>query len=205
MSNSSTPLTPEVLETTSTATQKHDNIAHVKAQVTLALSALDSLYKKNISDYAKELHKATRNIENTRYQLAELYKEKEPHTNALHAVEKEVDYALRLVERLTEQWCQKSLVIKEIEIELSQLSQTEKEQKQILKDRNDSLVKIHLEIENIELSLLEHELEKQNILLFIEPIERKITILEQTIKELESEKQYIETSHLHQLSPAILS
>jgi hypothetical protein len=52
----------------------------------------------------------------------------------------------------------------------------------------------------MELTLLNYELEKQNLVLKIEPIERKIYTLEQNIRELESKKRYIETSYLHRVS-----
>jgi chromosome segregation ATPase len=188
---------------TSSATHKGNTSQHVKAQVTMALGALDTLYKENIKAYAQELHSYTQKIENAHTQLVLLHKEKEPHTNTLLSLEKEVDFALRLLKRLTEEWCQKSVVISELENELTHLEHTSKERKKILKNRNETLMKLHIEIENTELILLEHELQKQNILLLLEPIERKITTLEQFIKELESEKHYIETYRLHQLSPTI--
>ncbi|WP_295421515.1 hypothetical protein [Sulfurovum sp.] len=203
MADSFTQSTPVVSPQTSSETHKRKASEHVKAQVTMALSTLDTLYKENINAYAQELHACTRKIENARHQLELLYKEKEPHANALRLTEKEVDYALRLLERLTEEWCQKSAVISELESELTHLQHTSKERENILKNRNEALEKLHVEIEDIELSLLEHELQKQNILLLLEPIERKISTLEQSIRELESEKRYIEASHLHHLAPAI--
>ncbi len=203
MADTFTQLTPVVPQETSSKRDKNDTSEQAKVQVAIALSALDTLYKENISAYAKELHNHTRKIENLHAQLLLLHKEKEPHANALLSTEKEVDYALRLLERLTEEWCQKSIVISELESELTHLEHTSKEREKILKNRNEILKKLQIEIEDIELSLLEHELQKQNMLLLLEPIERKITTLEQSIKKLESEKHYIESYHLHQLSPTI--
>jgi hypothetical protein len=39
----------------------------------------------------------------------------------------------------------------------------------------------------------------------MEPMEREIKTLEQSIKDLESEKRYIESAYLHQLSPTSAS
>jgi chromosome segregation ATPase len=203
MAHSSTRHTPTIVSQASSTANNSDTPEHIKAQVTLALSTLDRLYKKNISSYAQELHECTRKIEDAHNRLEYLNKEKEPHTNALLSTEKEVDYALRLLEKLTEEWNQKSVVISEIESELTQLDHSSQERKKILKNRNEILGKLYLEIEDLELSLLEHELQKQNILLIIEPIEREIITLEQSIRELESEKRYIESSHLHHLSPSV--
>jgi chromosome segregation ATPase len=203
MANSSTPHTPAVVQKIST--KKSNRSDQVKAEVTMALSTLDRLYKENISSYANELHACTHKIEKLQSRLALLLKEKEPHTATLQTYEKDIDYTLRLLERLTEVWSQKSLVIRELESELSQLNHSPKEREQILKSRNETLENLAIEIEDVELSLLEHELQKQNILLLMEPMEREIKTLEQSIKDLESEKRYIESAYLHQISPTSTS
>ena len=203
MANSSTSHTPVVVQKTST--KKSNTSDQVKAEVTMALSTLDRLYKENISSYADELHAYTHKIEKLQSRLAVLLKEKEPHAATLETYQKDIDYTLRLLERLTEEWTQKSLVITALESELSQLDHSTEEREQILKARNETLKNLAFEIEDVELLLLEHELQKQNILLFMEPMEREIRTLEQSIKDLESEKRYIESAYLHQLSPSSAS
>ncbi|SFV70775.1 Myosin heavy chain [hydrothermal vent metagenome] len=178
---------------------------HFKAEMAMALTALDTLYKENISAYANELHTRTHKIEKLQNHLDVLLKEKKPQTDRLQTHQHEIDYMLRLLERLTQEWTQKSLVIRELESELSQLNHSDKEREQILKTRNETLKNLTIEIEEIELSLLENELQKQNILLFLEPIEQEIKSLRETIKNLESEKRYIETTYLHKLSPSSAS
>jgi len=183
---------------------EHNTISqNSQGQIITALSMLDTMYKDNISAYAEKLHTCTREIENKKNQLMLLFKEKEPHSNTLISIEKEVDYTLRLLEKLTEDWCQKFIVITELDSELKHLNHASDERTNILRERNKTLKNLNTEIEDTELSLLEHELEKQNILLFLEPIERQITTLEQNIQALESEKRYIEASQLHTLSPTI--
>jgi len=199
MKNTSKELVTTPTTNISEITQSKDS----HGQVVAAMHMLDAMYKKNISDYAEKLHTYTQEIENQKNQLALLLKEKAPHTTALLNIEKEVDYTLRLLERLTEGWCQKSVVITELDNELSHLNHTSDERKNILRERKQTLKNLNTEIEDTELSLLEHELEKQNILLLLEPIERQITTLEQNIQTLESEKRYIEASQLHTLSPVM--
>ncbi len=204
MANSSNKHTLSIVPSASSTSQYHtDTAEQIKAQVTMALSTLDTLYKENINSYAQELHEYTRKIENVKGRIKLLIKEKEPHEKRLLLIQKEIDYELRLLERLTEEWSQKSIVICELEKELSQLDHSVQKRKDILKNRNVTLEKLSLEIEDIELSLLEHELEKQNLLLIIEPIEREINTLTQTKKELESQKHYMESSHLHHLTPSL--
>ena len=183
-------------------TSLHENSEssdRVTAQVAMALSALDNRYKENIADYAQELHSCTHKIEMARIDLEMLQKQKEPHDNTLLLVEKELEYALRLLERLTEQWVRKTAVVSELETELENLGHSE-ESDSVLQSRRTELESLQTEIEDLELTLLNHELEKQNLLLKIEPAERRMAALEQSIRELESKKRYIESSYLHRIT-----
>jgi chromosome segregation ATPase len=173
----------------------------MKAEVMMALNTLDSIYKENIKSYADSLHDCTRQIEDAQHQLEQLYKEIKPHTSTLTDIEKELDYELRTLERFTTEWTEVTLVINALTEELSQLNHSEVERNEVLKSRNDTLKKLQNDIDNTEIKLLEHALQKQNITLIIEPTEREISALELRIKKLKSKKQYIEASHLHQLSP----
>jgi len=191
--------------TSNTNTKHHSASSNSKSQVVTALSILDTMYKQNISDYAEKIYSCTQEIENKQIQLTQLIKEREPHNATLIHIKHEVDYTLRLLEKTTEEWCQKSVVVNELDNELTQLNHKSNERKKILKERNKTLENLKIEIEDNELLLLEHELERQNILLIIEPIERKIMSIEQEIQILESQKRYIEASQLHSLTPSLQS
>ena len=180
-------------------TEKRKGAEQVSAQVAMALGALDSRYKENIADYAQELHSCTHQIDMARIDLDMMHKQKEPHRNALYSVEKELEYAMRLLERLTEQCVQKTLVVAELETELENLGHSG-ESEAVLQSRRTELKSLEKEIGDLELTLLDHELEKQNLLLKIEPIERKIDAVERKIRELESKKRYIESAHLHRIT-----
>jgi chromosome segregation ATPase len=171
----------------------------IAAQVTMALSTLDSRYKENVASYAQELHACTYEIETARISLELIEKEKQPHTVALLAIEKEIDHEARLLEHFTEQWVQKTVVISELEIEMKQLEGMQ-EKKWMFQNRYDDLKRLQLEIEDLELKLLGHELEKENIVLKMEPLEHKIRAWQKTIEELESKKRYIESSYLHRIT-----
>jgi len=178
--------------------------AHIAAQVTMALSTLDSRYKENVANYAQELHACTHKIETVRISLDLLLKEKEPHTGALSAVEKEVDHGLRMLEHFTEQWIQKTVVVSELETELERLEGFQ-EKETMFHHRREELKRLYQEIEDLELTLLKHELEKENLLLKMEPLDQKIRALQKNLGELESQKRYIETSHLHRITQVMPS
>ena len=180
--------------------QEHELSAQITAQVTMALSALDGHYKENIAAYADALHACVQEIEEARSDLAHLEASCVPHRTALERVEKEVDHAVRMLEYLNEQWIQKALVLSELESELTHLSYAPSEGDAMIERRQQELKRDLEEIENLELTLLQHELDKQNLLLVIEPIERKIAAVQKRITSLEAKKRYIESAHLHRIT-----
>jgi len=202
MEKETTPqTTPTVVEDISTKPVQTSK--QINAEVAVALSTLDKRYKENIGAYAHEVHACTHAIEKLQNRLDILLKEKEPHSATLAIHQKDIDYTLHQLEKLSETWIQKSLVISELESEFNQLNYTKEEREVRLKDRKTSLESLDLEILNTELSLLEYALQKQNILLQIEPIEREIKRLKQSIKDKESEKRYVESAYLHKISPKV--
>ena len=173
--------------------------ARTQAHVAMALSVLDSRYKENLASYADELHECSHRIETARIELDMLKEKKKPYLDALIASEKEVDYEMRMLERLSEQFIQNTLVSVELEKELARMEKEESTQSSLLY-RKDELNRLQREIEDLELSLLQHELERQNHKLALEPIEQQIRTQEKLLRELESEKRYIESSHLHRIT-----
>lgn len=173
----------------------------MKAEVMMALNTLDAIYKENIKSYAQTLHTYSCQIDDAKSQLDALNKEITPHKAILIETEKEIDYEMRTLERFTQEWSEISLVIEALKVELDQLNHSEDERENVVKSRYETLKILQKNIDDTELRLLEHALEKQNIVLLIEPIEREIHALELRMKQLESKKRYIETAHLHQISP----
>lgn len=197
--DTNTALTPTSETSTIDSTVKDFSKA-TKTDVIMALNVLDSMYKNNIRAYADALHTCTKDIENSKNTLAQLLKEIAPQKSLLDTLEKELDFELRLLEKLTQEWQQSTLIIDALHEELSQLNHSKKERESVLKNRYSTLEKLKLEIKETEIKLLSHELEKQNILLSIEPTESKIVTLTQHIKKLENQKRYIESAQLHQIS-----
>ena len=180
--------------------EQKDTSSEVTAHVAMALGALDSRYKENIAAYAEELHECTHKIEVARIELEQLKREKEPYLSQLNDAEKEVGHEMHLLEHLNEQWIQKAFVLSELENELKHLSYSPQEGDTMIQSRYRETERLHQEIEDLEITILKRELDKQNLLLKIEPIDRKINLLLQKIQELQSRKHYIESSYLHQIT-----
>ena len=184
-------------ETELTSTEQNAlHAAQTKAHVAMALSALDSRYKENLASYAEELHACTHRIETAQIELDHLKEKQKPYLDAIREIEKEIDYEIHMLERLSEQYVQKSMVNIELEKELSSLEQTESS----LAYRKEELHKLDHEIAELELSLLRHELQHQNNKLLLEPIEQDIRAKEKQLRQLQAEKHYIESSHLHRIT-----
>jgi chromosome segregation ATPase len=194
--------TPQIMEsdkeTELTNTENALHTAQTKAHVAMALSALDSRYKENLAAYADELHTCIHHIETVRIEIDHLKEKRRPYREALLASEKEIDHEMRMLERLSEQYIQKDIVITELKKELASAEKTHP--KTSLPYRENELASLNKEIENLELLLLELELDRQNHLLNLEPIEQQIRAKEKHLRQLEAEKHYIESSHLHRIT-----
>ena len=56
------------------------------------------------------------------------------------------------------------------------------------------------DIKEIEENLLKNELEKQNLILEMKPVNKEIDILRYSLKKLEQEKHFMESTKIHQIS-----
>jgi|GEM_PF-6168633 len=169
------------------------------AQLTMALSHLESRYRANVKAYAQELHACNQQIEVLKSQKATLLQEKEPESKRLSEVEKEIEHQTKMLTYLHQQWMQKCTVVTELKKELKELT-TQEARHKALKERYVALDTLNEEIETVEIHLLEHELERQNLILKLEPVEQKIRAIEQEIDTLEAQKRYIESAHLHHIT-----
>lgn len=169
-----------------------------KAHVAIALGVLDSRYKENLATYADALHLCIHHIETTRIELEHLKEKRKPYHEALLVSEKEIDHEVRMLERLSEQYVQKSVVITELKKELASIESADTQGS--LPYRESELASLDREIEDLELKILELELDRQNHQLSLEPIEQEIRAKEKYLRQLEAEKHYIESSHLHRIT-----
>ena len=184
------------------STQENQNS---KVEVLMALHTLNGIYQENIRSYADSLHDQTLQIESAQNRLELLQKELIPHAKIEEDAQKEIDYELRTLERYTQEWNQIIVVIDALSQELQQLNHSSDERDTVLRGREENLNKLQKDIQSTELRLLEQELQKQNILQVIQPIQKEITHLELNIKQLTSQKRYIESAYLHHLTPTASS
>lgn len=176
------------------ATQKLQEL-EVTHQVSMALSAIENRYKESIAGYAEEMQHYTMQIEKVQSEITQLTEMKSADEALLGNIDGDVAYEMRLLERLHEQFLQKMAVRTELLSLVNEKDVAESESK------NEILLHELLdEIEELEITLLKKELEKQNTLQKLEPVRQQIQTLEFKLKELELEKKYLESTKVHKLS-----
>lgn len=178
---------------------REENRSQIALQVTAALATLDRRYRENIADYARTIHELTHEIEKQRIALKHLYEERKPYAEKIESLESETEASVKMLEYLTQEWIEEKRIVSALESELKALAKAH-ERKKILAGRNETLQRLSKKIEETEESLLEFELEKENLLLRIEPLNQKIKSAEKSLEELESAKRSIEASRLHDIA-----
>ena len=177
-----------------------DRTVQSGAETIVVLSMLDSRYRENVAAYAEALHACNHEIARVRVELEQLEAQKQPYAEAIEASDRQIDHQLRMLEHFSEEWIRKTEVVSELAHELSMLKHDVDENSGTLRHREREIEALGEKIEALELTLLRQELERQNTLLKLEPIEQKIRAAERRLKELEAKKAYIESSHLHRIA-----
>jgi len=165
----------------------------------MALRSIEKHYKESIASYAEEMQHHTLEIEKIKNEISLLEKSNENGENTLKNIEHDINYELRLLERLNTQFFKKSEVISELNIHLPDLKSQETFD-QLLNSKYIIITALLDEIESLEISLLKHELEKQNLLQQLEPTRQQIRLLQHKLNTLEVEKKYFESTKIHQIT-----
>jgi chromosome segregation ATPase len=173
---------------------------YAELQVTTALSTMQRHYQENIAAFAETMHELSMRIDECKSDIEKLKREIAPHETELERFHADVAAQTALLENLNERYIRKCSVLEEFEKELARSKNTEA---LALQHRYDELEELLEEIEALEITLLQKELERQNIILRIEPQRQRIIALENEIGKLEAQKRYIESAKLHDLMPKL--
>jgi len=166
------------------------------ARLAMVLGVLDGRYRENVANYAEAIHACNHEMEQLRIELERLESEREPLAKRVRAMTKETDNRLYLLEHLNETYIHKRRVLAALDEELQTIKE---EHTPSLEHRYSEIETIGREISDLEIALLESELQKQNLLLAIEPIEQEIRSVKERLEKLTSQKRYIESSRLHDI------
>lgn len=162
------------------------------------INEIDNYYKQGTLVYAEGISRYRIEIEKLLNSIEKVVNDKQKEETALLAVEQELAIDTRLLERLQDDFMKKLHAIEELNTEYKDVLD-EAEYTKLLKAKTRELHKVEDEIEELEITHLNHELERINCLEILEPKRLEIDILKENVKELELEKEHFALTKLHQL------
>ena len=162
------------------------------------INEIDNYYRQGTLAYAEGISKYKIEIEKLLNSIEKAVNDKQKEETALLAVEQELAIDTRLLEGLQDDFMQKLHSTEELNTEYKDVLD-EAEYTKLLTGKTKELHKVQDKIEELELTTLNHELERINCLEILEPQRREIDILKESVKELELEKEHYASTKLHQL------
>lgn len=169
-----------------------------KDNLTLLAQKVDNTYREGLSIYTETIANYTLEIEEIKNQI-KLEKElKEPTEIELREIQKEKEHEARFLQKLNESFTQKVHSMDELKTQYIDLMD-ENSSSKIVKQKENELKLALDEIEEVELTLLQQELECINILTLLAPKQQSILQLEEKLKKLELKKEYYSLKNLQQL------
>ena len=162
------------------------------------INEIDNYYKQGTLAYAEGISRYKIEIEKLLNSIEKTVNNKRKEETALLAIEQELAIDTRLLERHQDDFIQKLYSIEELNTEYKDVLD-EAEYTKLLTGKTRELHKVQDEIEELELTYLNHELERINGLEILEPKRREIDTLQESVKELELEKEHFASTKLHQL------
>lgn len=179
-------------------TQTQNNNEKIEQNLTLLAQKIDNSYKEGIQHYTEALTQFNLEIKALKNQIETLDNANKQEEEKLKILEKEIDYEERFLQKLNENFTQKVNSIDELKTQYSHLIQND-EYNTILQKKINELQLALDEIEELEITLLQQELERVNLLILLNPKQQKILELKENLNKLELEQEYYALNKLHQL------
>jgi hypothetical protein len=162
------------------------------------INEIDNYYKQGTLAYAEGISRYKVEIEKLLNSIEKAVNDKQKGETELLAAEQELAIDTRLLEGLQDDFMQKLHSIEELNTEYKDVLD-EAGYIKLLTGKTKELHKVQDKIEELELTYLNHELERINCLEILEPKRREIDTLKESVKELELEKEHYASTKLHQL------
>jgi hypothetical protein len=159
---------------------------------------IDKHYQEGMFIYSETINMHTIKIEELKNQIASLLKKKEKEELILLNMEQNIGYEGRLLEKLNETFFQKIYSIDELKTQYAHMIEASEYAK--ILERKESELRLSLdEIEELEITLAQQELERINLLMELSPKRNAIMELEDNLKKIELEKESFASKKLHQI------
>lgn len=159
---------------------------------------IENHFRQGILAYAEGIRRYTLEIQKLKAQIDAEKKNIEKDEEVLLVLKREVGYDEKLLQKHNETFSLKINSLQELNSEYKDMLD-EAEHTKIFKRKKDELQELQDEIDELEMTLLDAELEHINLLLKLEPKRNFIAELQGELKELELEKDHFESTKLHQI------
>jgi chromosome segregation ATPase len=169
------------------------------ATTILAMAQVKNSLDKATLEYATKLKEYAISISQLKDQIKLQEQKTQNYTAKLDNVTQDIEYETRLLKRLNDSFVKKAEMIEEFKVEFEETiekAEYDKLHKRKLKD----MIQLEDEIEEVEQTLLEKELDRLNILSDLEPFNATLEEMRAKLLALELEKEHFESLQIHNLS-----
>jgi hypothetical protein len=163
-----------------------------------AVREIENYYREGIIAYAEGLSRYGLEISKLKANISTEIKLIENDEATLEILERTVGYDEKLLQKYNDDFSQKIHSIQELDREYKDMLDN-KEYKKLETRKKHELQEILDETEELEMTLLQHELERLNIFIKLKPKKRLIMELKSELSELHLDKEYFESTKLYQI------
>jgi len=163
-----------------------------------AIREIENHYREGIIAYAEGLSRYVLEISKLKANISTETKLIEKDEERLLILERNVGYDEKLLQKYNDDFSQKIHSIQELDREYKDMLDTQEYKKLEIRKKHE-LQKSLDEIEELEMVLLQHELERLNLFIKLEPKRRLIRDLKSELTELKLDKEHFESTKLYQI------
>lgn len=171
----------------------------LKMSIISKIKEIDDLYKKGVLEYSQSIHRYNIEIETLKNEIESESKKNEKEFRTLFASESILEYEIKSYDTLHHKLIQKIDSIVELKVDYKNVLEASAYESQ-LKRKTLEMEELLFEIEEKELALLNIELERINLKNVADKKEERSEELLLSLKTLELEKGYFESTQLHKIS-----
>ena len=168
------------------------------ASTVMAISNIKESLSSATQEYVKDIKSFNIKIATIKDEIIKQQNRYDEVQKELDDIFKDIEYSKRLLQRLNDNFFKKAEVIDEFSVEFAHglhAKEFDKIHQRKLKD----LILLTDEIEEVEQTMLEAELDRLNILSRLQPFKIQLEELQRYLLKVELEKEYIESTKLHDI------
>ena len=187
------------IEESSNYTLINKSVAEYQPRVSVvAVREIENHYREGIIAYTEGLSRYVLEISKLKANISTEKKLIEKDEAVLLVLERGVGYDEKLLDKNNDTFSQKIHSLQELDREYKDMLENKEYQKLDTRKKHE-LQEILDEIEGLEMTLLQRELERLNMLIKLEPKRRLIRELKGELTELRLDKEYFEATKIHQI------